>query len=367
MSALLPIEIRTRGRKVSGWSELSIDMDLEQAARAFNVRLGGYYAATGASQLVIGDEVEVRDGEDLLVTGYVEAAADEIDAESESVSIAGRSRTCDAIDCSAALGAWSNLKLSDLFARLRGDHGVELVDDTGANVVGTVIKAHRTEPGETIFDALERHARELGVLVTDDARGRLVLTRAARGGKASSPIVEGAGVIASQGGWSHGDRFSAYEVRGQSIAADKVEVDGTGAVADAGVGRYRRLVVVPDKPTTKAGALRRARWEAATRAGKALSITYTLRGWRHREHEGDLWAPNQLVEVVDGRRGIFGAELLVTRVQLQAGAGGRRASVTVQPREGFELLAAEASLSAGVGRWVSLEQAVELSQQARPR
>ncbi|MCC6621220.1 MAG: hypothetical protein IT385_08195 [Deltaproteobacteria bacterium] len=363
MSALVPIEIRARGRKVSGWSSLKIEADLEEAARAFSVQLSGYYAATGQSQLVIGDAVEVFDGADRLLTGYVEAATDHIDATTETVSLAGRSKTGDAIDCSARLGAWSRLKLSALFDRIRGDHDVDLVDET--DVSETIIRSHRTEPGESIFDALERHVRELGALVTDDAQGRLVLTRAGLAGRATSPIVQGAGVIASDGGWSHAARFGSYDVRGQVVGDADIEADGSGFVADAGVTRHRRLVVVPDKPTSKAGALRRARWEAASRAGKSLSVTYTVRGWRHKVDTGAHWAPNQLVEVVDGRRGIFGETLLVTRVALTADAGGRRAEVTVQPVQGVELLAAGQALAPGPGRWVSLEAAEEFGRRTR--
>ena len=215
MSVADPIELRARGRKVTGWTSVRVEASLEDACRTFAVGLSGYFAATGADQLVIGDAVEARIGDDVVVTGYVEQASDSSDGESESVSLAGRSRTCDLVDSSAVLGTWSKLTLAALFDRLRGDVDGALVDQV--DVAGQVIARHRTEPGATIFDALEQHARDLGVLVTDDAQGRLVLTRAGAGGKASSPIVRGAGVLSSTGGWSLAERFSQYVVSGQSV------------------------------------------------------------------------------------------------------------------------------------------------------
>lgn len=364
MSTPDPIEIRTRGHKITGWTSASVEAGIEDLARTFSVGLSGFYASTGNQQLVVGDAVEVRIGGDLVVTGYAETVDDNVDAESEGVTISGRSKTCDIVDCSAPLGTWSKLTMASLFERLTDGMGVDLVDEAG--VSSLPIGRHRTEPGESVFDVLDRHARELGCLLTDDAQGRVVLTRAGLAGRVSSPIVQGAGVVSSTGGWSIAERFSRYEVSGQSVQDADVEVDGFGAADDPGVNRFRRLIVVPEKPVSKAQALKRARWEAVSRAGKSFAATYILRGCRHLGDTGPLWVHNQIVPVVDGRRGIFGSDLLVTKVALGLDENGRKATVSVAPREGFDVYATGVALEgAGVGRWFTTEAAIDLGRRAR--
>ena len=342
------IVVKAGARKVRGWTSARIERGIEDMASTFELELSGYFAATGDDQLVCGDAVQVYAGADLVVTGYVEAVSDQVDAESEGTSITGRSKTCDAVDCSAALGTWAGLKLRDLFTRIVGEHGLSLVDEAG--VADAIIRSHKTEPGETIHDALDRLGRELGYLLTDDAAGRVVLTRAGKAGRAVTRIVQGAGVIASSGGWNVAQRFSAYEAQGQSIGADSIDATATGDAEDPGVTRARKLIVVPERGVDKTGARRRARWEAVTRAGKSFSASYTLRGWRQTE-TGPLWAPNLLVNVVDGRRGLFDAELLVTSVALVANADGRKAEVTVAPAAGFEVLTTHQVSGCDLGRW----------------
>lgn len=365
MSAADPIELRARGRKVTGWTALSLSSSLEEAASTLSASVSGYYAATGDDQLACGDLARVYVGDDLAWTGYVEAPEDAIDGESEATTVTGRSKTCDAVDCAAAAGSWTGLTLAALFARLIGDHDLELLDEAG--VGGTVIPRHRTEPGETIHDALDRLSREVGYLVTDDGRGRVVLTRAGAGGRAATSIVQGAGVLSSQGGWDVSQRFSHYEVAGQVVEDTDVDVHAFGLAEDPGVGRTRRMVIVPERGMNKAQARRRAQWEAVTRAGRSFVATYQLRGWRHGVDTGALWRPNQIVSVVDGRRGLFGVDLLVTAVTLTLDEGGRRAAVTVQPAAGFELYTTGLAAGVGVGRWFTTEAARALGAQAAGR
>jgi prophage tail gpP-like protein len=341
------VVLRADGLLHRGWTSLRIERGIESAAGTFSVSVAGSYQ--DEATLEAGSDVEVWAGATRLVTGYVDAVNDDTDSTRESVSISGRSRTCDAIDCSAPIGVWRKRRLADLLDVFLRDYAIDVVDEAG--VADEVIAMHRTAPGESIFDALDRIGRDRGIMLTDDSRGRLVLTRAGLGGRASTAIVRGKNVIASSGAWDLSDRFSVYEVKGQTVLDLDVDAAATGQADDPRVLRFRRLVIVPENGGDKASARRRAAWEGVTRAGKSFGASYTLRGWR--QDDGTLWRPNQLVTVTDRRFGLDRAELLITRVALVLDAdSGRKVELTVAPASGFTPPPTQTVPSEGHGRWL---------------
>lgn len=326
--------VRANGRDFFGWTSVQIEPSIETAARAFALAVSGVYA-TDAGFLVEGDEVEIRVGEDLLCTGWIDQLEHTGDADGASVNVTGRSKTCDIVDCSARVGSWRGLKLSKLAALLLAPYQLELVDEAG--VGECIVRAHRTEEGESIFDALDRLSRDVGggFLVTDDPSGRVVLTRAGAGGRATDKIVRGtAGFLSGDVSRSMAERYSSYVVKGQSFTDLEVDPAAQGGAEDVGVTRFRELIVKPERGVTKAGALARAKWEATTRAAKALEASYTLRGWR--QTDGTLWRENQIVEVVDGFSRLFGVELLIVGLSYSLDAEqGRLTTFKLGPVEGF--------------------------------
>src|SRR5262245_49576025 len=102
------IVVRANGREFFGWTSVQIEPSIEMAARPFALTVSGVYA-TDAGFLVEGDDVEIRAGEDLVCTGWIDRLEHTGDAEGASVQITGRSQTCDIVDCSARVGAWRGL------------------------------------------------------------------------------------------------------------------------------------------------------------------------------------------------------------------------------------------------------------------
>lgn len=340
------VRLRVNGRDFSGWTSVKIDMSLEDAVSSFAVVVSGVYA-TSAGFIREDDDLEVWVGDDLLITGVVDDLELGGDADTASVSITGRSRLRDLVDCSAPLGAWRGMKLLALIKTLVAAYGIDVVDECG--VGDTVIRSHRTEEGEALFDALDRLSRDHAFIVTDDSSGRIVLTQAGKGGLVvGDKVVRGTpGYLSGNAKRSCGERFSAIVCKGQSIGDADVEVNAQGAAEDVGVRRFRQLIVRPERGVSSKSAAKRARWEVATRAAKALEYTCSLRGWR--DAQGRLWRKNTLVEVLDGFARIYGAALLVVSVSLSLDTeGGRVTALRLVPPEAFTPLPiAKPSVSVG--------------------
>ena len=314
-----------------GWTSFSTTESIENCVSTFELEITGVYVAA-ATALREDQDVQIRLGDDVLIAGVIDEVAIGGDADGLTVKVTGRSNTRDVVDCSSPLGNKSGLTLLGLVRWLVADYPIEVVDEAG--VGGKIIRSWCAEEGESIFDAIDRLGRDHAFMVTDDPQGRLVLTRAGAGGTASWGIARGEGFLSGDVTRSCADRFSVYEIRGQEVSDLDVSVDVLGGAEDVAMRRFRKLIVRPERGLSGGDAALRARWEATTRAAKALEATYKLRGFRQRD--GSLWRKNQTVQVVDPLCGIAGAELLVVEVTRSLSAeDGRVTVLKLAPPEAY--------------------------------
>ncbi|MFW0827811.1 phage baseplate assembly protein, partial [Cronobacter dublinensis] len=87
--------LRVNGREWGGWTSVRISAGVDRAARDFNVEITRQWpgATESTPQIKNGDAVEVRIGDDLVLTGWIEATPVRYDARSLSMAIVGRSKT----------------------------------------------------------------------------------------------------------------------------------------------------------------------------------------------------------------------------------------------------------------------------------
>ena len=345
------------GSRWENWSELRISRSIEAAASDF------VFSCTVHPKMPMpdfkifpGQPCVVKIGEDVLLTGHVDDVSQSYDAHHRTISISGRSLTADLIDCSAreVPGCYFGLKLERVGEMLAEPClvPVRAEVDTGPHI--PVFKVH---PGESVHAAIERHARAHGVIVTDDEKGALVLTRA---GAHHSPtkLVLSRNILSADAHFSHRDRYSLYEVKGQRMAHDDgAEVDELahpeGASTDIGVGRFRRLMLVGDSAGGSEDQLRRAQWEAATRAGRSLGVRYRVQGWRGAKDE--LWRPNTLVKVEDEWLGIE-RDLLIVSCTYKLSDNGTITELQLAPKEAYEL---QPEVTAAAGAGYAIERPAE--------
>lgn len=287
------------GTEYRGWKTIRVSRALDALAGAYSLEITertdhaamAWPIQPGASCRVL------IDGEP-VITGFVDSGRLAFGESSHTVSVDGRDATADLVDCAAPdePGEWSGLPLAEFCRRMAKPYGLDVVDQAGNAGSFSVLKI---QTGESCFEAMERAARQCGVVLTSDGSGRLVI---ARPGQTSAVVAleEGKNVKGAEVTVDHKDRFSSYTVKGQAQGSNDgwgETVSGVRAVAkDSGVRRHRPLVLVAEQQATAGSAAKRAQWECAVRAGKSAAVSVAVQGWRQGPG-GPLWTCGDLVNV----------------------------------------------------------------------
>ncbi|HEC1251872.1 TPA: baseplate protein, partial [Citrobacter braakii] len=167
------VTLRVNGREWGGWTSIRIGAGIERLARDFSVEItrqwpGGDGVASLQPRVKNGDKVEVLIGDDLVVTGWVEATPVRYDARSISVGISGRSLTADLIDCAAEPTQFNGQSLVQVASALARPFGIAVIN---AGAPGGVIPGVQPDHGETVIEVLNKMLGQQQALAYDDPRG----------------------------------------------------------------------------------------------------------------------------------------------------------------------------------------------------
>lgn len=383
------VSVRSGGKSLRGWTSVSIKSAITQAARTFSV--GITYTWPGGKDILdvvkLGDPCEVWIGDDPVLTGYIYSAPVEYDGESISVTLAGRSKTSDVVDCcpaSAAIASssgesavpswidagvagpsgpvvapstpkaaqWKDQKIEQIVSDLCAPYGVEVVAETST---GSAVALHAVQPGETCFESINRLLEVSQLFATDDASGRLVLTKPAAGGRAEGGFENGVNILTAQASRDASDVFSDYVVEGQHAGSDLSFGESAAHIragaTDAEVARHRLIAITQSGSVTPEICRQIAAFEQKRRRALLKSVTYTVVGWR--DARGSLWRPNTLVHVKDNMLRLD-EDLLIAEVTYSLDEGGMKTTLAVAPVDAFKAAPAvgEAAPEAAAS-WVS--------------
>lgn len=329
--------LKVNGVDYGGWKSVSITSGLDRQARDFELGITRRWPGQSDVPRAVapGDSCQVLIGSDLVLTGFVDATPIRYDHASLSVGVRGRSATADLVDCAAINepGQWSGRRLAEIIRDLAAPYSVAVVADA---VTTDVVATHQIDQGETVFESIDRLISTRALLSTDDAQGRLVLTRAGTL-KATTALVHGDNILDCDAPLDFKDRYSRYVVKGQSIGDDASFGGAVSVLAEAsdpGVKRRRVMMKKQTGDATAQYARLEARWEAASRSGKSYKTTYTVQGWR--QADGALWLPNMLVHVRDPVVG-YDTDMLIGEVTYSLDDQGTRCRLTVAPPGAWDL------------------------------
>lgn len=321
----------TDGEVYGGWQEIRVTRSIEQTAGFFELAVSERWPDHDTPRRIVpGTQCHVTIAGDLVITGYVDTVKPEYDRQEHRVTVVGRDATADLIDCSAVhkSGQWANRTITQIAADLLRPFGIPLKADVD---VGAPFVTFAINPGETVFDALERMARQRALLLVSDGMGGLRITRRS-GQRIRTPLRRGGNILAAKGVFSWANRYSRYiaqtQSRGWDTTTPEQNAQPNAAVTDTEITRYRPFTIVNEAQGDAAKLRERAAWERNVRAGRGAQATITVQGWSH----GDgLWHPNRLVDVDDAWLGIDGEMLITTVTHLLDGDGSRTEIDVMRP------------------------------------
>lgn len=329
--------LTVNGRIYDGWTDVRIRRGIDQISGAFALTVSERRpSSTSARPIKRGDKCSVAVEGTTLITGYVDDVLVQYDSRQHSLQIIGRDATGDLVDCSAMNlpGRWENRNLVQIAQALCKPFGIKVCAEVGT---GDNFRAFALQPGETVFEAIERMCRLRGVLPVSNGLGALLITRA---GSSKVPVrlVQGENILAAAGQLSWRQRHSFYVVKGQDSGFDQSTPEQNsgpkGEATDPGVTRYRPLMIVSENPANSAQLKERALWEASVRRGRSAVARITVQGWQHVK---GLWQPNQLVGVTSEWLQLEG-DLLIYAVTMIKDGDGTRTDLEVCSPSAFELM-----------------------------
>jgi prophage tail gpP-like protein len=328
--------------------------------------------ARQAYQLGAGRSAEVRIDNEAVLIGWVDALQTRTSAEAFEVTLAGRDRAGDLVDCAAAPDGpmeYLGLTALDIARRICQPFGIPV---SATADVGQPFARYAFEPEATALEAIEKACRARALLPLSDGLGGLVLTR---GGTDAAPdsLHLGVNLVSNDCTEDYSQRFSRYVVKGQAektggskkldgtasdlfapaVSAPAVsalavsspaaarETEGTAlsaSVPDATIRRYRPTVIPARTESSSVTVRDQALWAMRQARGRSLRLSATVTDWRGAT--GGLWRPNQLVRVVDPSLALD-CSLLIESVSYRFDANGTVTALTLVGPEAYDLLPEE--------------------------
>lgn len=360
------VALTVDGQVHRGWRSVKASLGLDAAAAEVSIELAERWANAEDATAI---RRAIRPGAPFVLTlegetvieGYLDALEVTYDQNNHVLTVTGREKTGDLVDCAAQVDGpheFANVGLEEAARRICRPFGIRVKAEGD---LGARFGRFSIQPGETAWEAIARGARERAVIATGDGRGTLVLTRGGQGGEAAGAIRLGGAdgnIRRAQGSFDFKERHSLVVVRGQSEGGGATEgiydvtdrahprlVEGgarivqartEGRATDPDVERYRPRVVIAEAQGEGITFAQRAAMEVRLAAGKSRRVRYTVPGWRGAG--GALWRPNTRAMVEDAYLELA-RELLIANVTFSLGAdGGTVTELQLAPVDAYALI-----------------------------
>lgn len=325
--------------RLSGWQRIDISREIGSFCGSFSIGLLDSWSELNKAWYIKPfSACRVFIDNDLVLTGFVDNVSISKSSSGTGITISGRDKTSDLVDCSVELSSYEIPKktIVDLAKTLTKKFGIEFVTDVEPGAKFNQISINQ---GARVASVLEDYARYRGFLFMTDGLGRLVLVKPGAS-QAHVALILGQNIKSFEARYDTQQRFSTYTVLSQ-IPAETAAAFGTasnqveGKSVDPGVTRYRPMTFQADLSAGAPDAKKRAEWEANTRAAKSESLTIVVVGWRQGPEKTDpLWEINLRVYVKIPELGIDG-EYLIGSVRYSFDSGGQIAELGIERPDAY--------------------------------
>jgi prophage tail gpP-like protein len=333
------ITLTVNGQGVTGWTDVRITRRCEGITNDFELGLTVANPTDNSAVVAYaGQTCTVQIGRDTVITGYIDRDTDQGDAGSHKLGIVGRGKCADLVDCSAQYpgGQISGSSALQIASKLAEPYGITAYS-LGIQP-STPIPQFNLNLGETAQEIIDLICTYSGLLYYEDEVGDLVLAQVGTA-QAASGFGYGQNVQSWSVVNSMDQRFSEYLCAMVSIAP-LTEQENAGNIFftayDPNVLRSRIKYLIAESVSGSQELLeRRARWEAARRAGRGTSVSVRADSWR--DVGGTLWTPNTLAPVsLPGLRLPAATQLVISEVTfLDSDETGKVADVVLMPAAAF--------------------------------
>lgn len=326
----MSITLEVDGGVYSGFVEASVTQSLSDVSNSFSFSAS---AADGVPLPFKGQEAcRVYVDDVLKLTGTIELINISGGGDTHSITVSGRDKCGDLLD--SMLGPMEDiqgvLSLKTICELVIAHLGldIEVIDNAKPALFESAVDLGSPDPGEYAIDFLEPLARKRQVLLTSDADGDLVITRANEPGE--SPRIFGPYIHHRVGDPEQKNnvldysfsrdftgRYNIYRTIGSmsvvAASAEEEQLSVLGlsapymasqlsAVRDTAIRKGRQHVLVDESSIPKGDTAERARWERDIRKARGDVYGVTVHGFD--SPAGSQWEVNTFVSVLSEYVGV---------------------------------------------------------------
>lgn len=310
----LPVRLETEGATYTGWEKVSIQQSLEQASNTFTLSVSNTKAdALSQHPIKIGIRCRVLIGNTPVINGYIGKRKPSFDANSHTISFSGRDLIGDIVDSSAILPNQElhNVTLKEAAETLCGPFGVDIY----CPLPGLPFDKFVVNDGETVFQCLEQHAKQRGLMIYTLGDGVLHIKRLSPVDSGFT-LKEGDNILKGSAEDDEGDRYHHYISKSQASGKHRAKSEAF----DKDIRASRVLIIRAEKANSSGANKNRAEYEMNLRKAKGDRAKITVKGWTYGE-ENKIWQPNVLVNLQSPRLDKKG-QYLVSSVTLSVDDSG---------------------------------------------
>lgn len=308
-----------------GWEEFSIYKTINAVAGSYSLQYKKNIEDV-AKLFTQNNPCVLKIGKEIVFTGFIEFYKSETNSKEIILESAGRSKTCDIIDCTVQPPySLKNLTAKEIISKLISPFSLTLNYLVAEN---PKFSNWDLNPGDSVWSSIERLSRIMGFLVTCNNLGEVVVKKV--GEKSADIILTEESIEKVFINSNSESLFSDYVAMGQSEENFQV----TGSAKDKTIGRYRPHYFHCEVPVDPGQAEKRAQWQAIVNNQRAVDFTIVVDEWRQTAG-GRLWVENEKVKIIYPFHGIDD-EFLISGVKLlQSKRHGRKTFLELERSDAF--------------------------------
>ena len=337
------LSLFVNGREYTAWKTVSYKKSMDSLCSSFTMSLAD--ASKTERKFIQPNRFDIKEGDSAILevngkkqlTGFIDSVKIK-EPEGREITINGRDRTSDLVDCSVfnIPGSWKKSTFENIANDLLRPFNIKLKKNITVKLSGDKI-SFDIESGETVFNALDRLARTEDVLLSSTSDGDLLLN--SNDNSIIAPVVlkYGGNIKKYDANFNYTNRFSQYIVKAQDAGngTDSWKKSSNNIFAEVGdnaIDRFRPLIIIAESNANNKSSKRRANWEKVIRIARGTQINVAVQGWEMIP--GVLWRIGQLIKVDIDRIGIA-QNMLINSIAFNKSDQGSETIISTVPPEAY--------------------------------
>jgi prophage tail gpP-like protein len=350
------IYLEVDGKKFDGWKTVNFTKSIDKLCGSFS------FTSSSTSQssfpVKVGQSCKIVVEDTPMLNGWIEKISVNYDVDDHTITVSGRDRTNDVVDCQpdfSKLQFTPNISLKRITEKVLESLYLSDIKVIDRFNLKPFKKITTDGVGTKAFDFLQRYAKISQVLLTTNGEGNIVFERAL--GRTLNTILstrrgEQATILSSSVDYDNTKRFYHYNLNSQGQLANDFQPATAQKAAsikadafDNEIRKSRLLYFQPTSSTTDQQAIDTAAWEANFRRADSMVYSCEVQGFRPINDQTNVWLPNYLINIVDDFVGIntlvgagIKSPLLITEVSYSKSLDeGSKVALKLQIEDAFTL------------------------------